>query len=344
MKNFPKPKSARRGPVARLLVLGLFASAFLGGAAQACTPYGLIGKKWNDFKGALGNCLADEAGDGAGGRLQAFQHGWISWDGHAPAAYAVYGLIGQKWAAMGGVRGFGHPTTDEMDSANRRGRHNDFDKGGSIVWTGGAPVAYAVYGDIKKTYDGEGREAGSLGLPTSDEQPLGFDGDRINRFEHGSIVWTKKHGATIVHVADSRITYRIPHIGFANGDPVGGGPITLTVNRNGSYNFSGHFHSAAAIVNPVAEKTSIVIALKSANGAHVYTFADSGSVSMSDRNHPWTQSGVNAELSSGWADLERGFQIQWNASTRADLAKVWADLQAAIGAAQKVVAVVGPLL
>lgn len=334
----------RRSGARRLLFAGLLASAFVGSAAQACSPYGLVGKKWNELRGALGNCLSDEAGDGAGGRLQQFQHGWVSWDGHAPAAYAVYGSIGQKWAAMGGVGGLGHPTTDEQDSANRRGRFNDFDKGGSIVWLAGAPAAYAVYGDIRKVYLDEGREAGNLGFPVGDEQPLGANGDRVTRFEHGSIAWTKKNGATIVHVADSRITYRIPHIGFANGDPVGGGPIVLTVNRNGTYNFSGHFHDAAIVLDPVAETTNIVIAMKSSNGAHLYTFADSGSVSVTDRNHPWNTSGVNAELATGWADLERGVQIDWNASTRADLGKLWVDLQTAIGAAQKVVAVVGPLL
>ena len=327
-----------------IAVLGLLACTAMCNTAYACTPYGLIGQKWNEVKTALGSCVTDEVADGAGGRIETFQHGWVSWDGHAPKAYAVYGLIGQKWMALGGPKGLGHPTTDEQENANHRGRYNLFDRGGSILWLKGAASAYAVYGEIRKAYEVEGVEFGALGFPTSDEQSFGSKGDRINSFEHGSIAWIKKNGDIFVHVNDVRMTYRINHVGFDNGDPVGGGPITVTVNRNGSYNFSGHFHSAAAIVNPVSEKTNFVLAMKSTNGAHIYTFSHSGSVSLTDRNDSWNQPGINAELSSGWADLERGAQVDWHASTRLDIAKLWSDIQSAIGAASQVVKVVGPLL
>ena len=328
----------------RIAFPGLIAWAAMGNAAYACTPYGLIGQKWNEVKAAVGHCVNDEAPDGAGGRIQTFEHGWISWDGHAHMAYAVYGLIGQKWMALGGPRGLGHPTTDEQENSNHRGRYNLFENGASILWLKGTPAAYAVYGDIRKAYDSEGLEFGALGFPTSDEQPLGSSGDRVNNFEHGSIAWTRKSGATLTHVNNVRLTYRINHVGFDHGDPVGGGPIVLTVNRNGSYNFSGKFHDAAIVLDPVAEKTNFVLAMKSGNGAPMYTFWHSGSVSITHRDDPWSEAGTNSELSSGWGDLEHGARVDWHASTRADLAQLWADVQTAIGVAQKVVAVVGPLL
>lgn len=328
----------------RIAIPGLIAWAAMAGNAHACAPYGLIGAKWNAVKAAVGNCVNDEAPDGAGGRIQTFERGWISWDGHAPAAYAVYGLIGQKWMAIGGPKGFGHPTTDETENANHRGRYNSFEKGASILWLKGAPAAYAVYGEIRKAYDGEGLEFGPLGFPTSDEQPSGPNGDRVNTFEHGAITWTHKSGATLTHVNGTRFTYRIPHVGFDNADPVGGGPIVLTVASNGAYGFSGHFHDAAIFADPVAEKTSFVLALKSSDNARLYTFSHNGSVSVTDRNDSWNEAKTNPELTAGWADLERGVRVEWRASTRADIAQLWTDIQTAIGVAQKVVAVVGPLL
>lgn len=31
----------------------------IGNAANACSPFGLIGEKWNQLKPALGNCIND---------------------------------------------------------------------------------------------------------------------------------------------------------------------------------------------------------------------------------------------------------------------------------------------
>lgn len=109
---------------------------FLGtvNLASACTPYGLIGLKWNQLKAAVGNCINDEGPDGVGGRIQSFSNGWINWDGHSPAAFAVYGSIGKKWMILGGPKGYGHPITDETDSGGQIGRYNLFDRGGSIIW------------------------------------------------------------------------------------------------------------------------------------------------------------------------------------------------------------------
>jgi hypothetical protein len=311
--------------------------------ANACSPHGLIGQKWNQLQGALGNCIDDEADNGVGGRIEAFQFGWVNWDGHASQAFAVYGLIGQKWMALGGPKGFGQPTTDESDSATGRGRFNIFANGGSVLWLRGAPQAFAVFGAIRSTYGTERFEFGDLGFPVSDEMPLGQNGDRVSNFEHGSIDWFHDHGDTLVHIANSRYTYRIAFIAFGGGDPVGSPGATLSIFRDGTFGFSGSFHNAAAVVNPVTENTSIVVAIGSGNRSITFTFSDSGSVSAFNRDHPWNTNGNNAQIASTWLQLENGVWVRWNASTNADLGKLWSDMKAAAGAVGDVVAVVGAL-
>lgn len=312
--------------------------------AIACSPYGLIGQKWQKLKPALGECLNDEADNGAGGRIQAFQNGWVNWDGHASQAFAVYGLIGRKWNALGGVKGYGQPTTDEADSGTGRGRYNIFTNGSSILWLSGAPEAYAVYGEIRKTYGVEGFEFGDLGFPVSDEQSLGQNGNRVSRFEHGTIDWLRDHGDTLVHVTNARYSYRISHISFEGIDPVGSSGALLTIFRDGTFAFSGHFHSAATILNPTTENTNIVVALGPINRTITFTFADSGSVSAYRRDHDWNTKGNNAQIAATWPQLEGGVWTHWNASTKVDLEKLWNDAKAVVGAAGPIIAVVGPLL
>ena len=312
-------------------------------SAHACSPHGLIGEKWNQLMGALGNCLNDEADNGAGGRIEAFQNGWVNWDGHASEAFAVYGLIGQKWMALGGPKGFGQPTTDESDSGTGRGRYNIFANGGSILWLRGALQAFAVYGAIRSTYGTEGFEFGDLGFPVSDEMPLGENGDRVSNFEHGSIDWFHDHQDTLVHISNSRYTYRIASIAFGGGDPVGGPGATLSIFHDGTFGFSGSFHNAATVLDPVTENTNIVVAVGAGNRSITFTFSDSGSVSIFDRDHPWNTNGNNAQVAATWQQLENGVWVRWNASTKDDLGKLWSDIQDAAGAVGRVVQVVGAL-
>jgi hypothetical protein len=318
---------------------------FLGAVnmANACTPYGLIGIKWNQLKTILGNCVNDEGPDDAGGRIQSFEKGWVSWDGHSNAAFAVYGLIGKKWMILGGPKGFGHPINDETDSGPQLGRYNLFERGGSIIWKRNTNEAFSVYGDIRKIYEYEGFEFGPLGFPTSDEKNSGTSGDRIGYFENGSILWNKSHADTIVRINGTRLTYRINHISFAGGDPVGGKQVELTIRSNGAYKFQGGFHSAATVLNPISEKTSFLLIIRGFTGKP-YTFSQSGSVSAYDRNFDWYITGNSPEIASGWSDIEQDGSYYWNASTRLDLAKLWADIKAGAGYVGDAVAIVGPYL
>jgi uncharacterized protein with LGFP repeats len=332
----------------RKLVFTLLASPIftlgLAQRAEACTPYGLIGQKYAQpqIAAALGPCVNDEGDDGAGGRIEEFQNGAIDWDGHSNEAFAVYGLIHQKWAKQGGPVGFGHPTTDETDSGTGRGRYNLFDKGGSILWLRGTNEAFPVFGVIRLTYNAEQDEFGDLGFPTSDELPLGNNGSRFNYFEHGWITWNP-NGETDVHVYNQRFTYRLPQIGFGGGDPVGAWNIAVSIYSNGNYNFTGHFHNASSILNPTLERDALVFIFKSHNGA-AYTFAHNGSTSVLERDDNINDNGNNPKLASGWADLEAGPSVDWQASTQVDLILLANNIKAAIGYVASVIQVAGPII
>lgn len=194
--------------ILKLLVFVVFATMILTvNAANACSPYGLIGEKWRALGSAaspLGNCVEDEKDDGMGGRIQLFKSGWIDWDGKSNQAFAVYGLIGEKWNQLGLAR-FGHPTTDETGAPDGVGRYNYFrSNSGGVATIYFTPrswlckqqqtcVAYVVYGSILVEWARQGYERGKLGYPQSDEQDKTdysyARGERISHFENGAISW-----------------------------------------------------------------------------------------------------------------------------------------------------------
>jgi len=89
--------------------------------ASACSASGAIGAKWQQLQAELGPCIEGqvEKDDGAGGRIQQFQNGYVDWTSARPAeAYAVYGGIAEAWMAVyGGPAGTGQPVTDEEFAA-----------------------------------------------------------------------------------------------------------------------------------------------------------------------------------------------------------------------------------
>ena len=111
-------------------------------------------------------------------------------------AQAVYGLIFDKWASMGGANSpLGAAKTDEQ-SAARGGRFNEF-QNGFIYWH---PKfgAHAVYGLIGVKWNQLGRENG-LGYPITDELPAA-NGGRFNDSENNaSIYWHPNTGTYAVY-------------------------------------------------------------------------------------------------------------------------------------------------
>jgi uncharacterized protein with LGFP repeats len=136
------------------------------------------------------------------GRAQPFSGGGIiSWH-PAVGAFAVWGLIGVKWAAIGRER-FGYPITDELPCRDGRGRLNHFramhmagHPEASVYWSP-AIGAHEVHGAIRAAWFARGAEHGALGYPKSDEFSTGRGDERRSNFEHGFITWSRARGAQV---------------------------------------------------------------------------------------------------------------------------------------------------
>ena len=120
----------------------------------------------------------------------------MSQPAYAETTKAIYGLIFDKWAQMGGVRSvLGNPTTDELPAA-RGGRYNEF-QNGFIYWHPNFG-AQAVYGNIGVKWNQLGRENG-VGYPITSERS-GANGGRFNEFEGGKYIhWYPSTGAFLVY-------------------------------------------------------------------------------------------------------------------------------------------------
>jgi hypothetical protein len=127
------------------------------------------------------------------------------------------------------------------------------------------------------------------------------------------------------------------YITFGGGIPVGG-YAQLTLNQNGAYNFTGHFHNSGA----PSYNAGLVFAVRSGNGT-VYTFAHHGRVHgtfwAGSRDDDWQNSGVSPALTAGWVDLSNAWSYHWSAAVppTGDLAP-W--LVQALGSAATVIAIV----
>jgi uncharacterized protein with LGFP repeats len=113
--------------------------------------------------------------------------------------------IDDKYAALGGPGGFlGLPFdagagSEEMDTADRRGRFRDFEHG-TIYWSP-QTGAFEVHGDIRVKYAQLRGERGFLGFPVTDELGTPEGRGRFNHFQGGSIYWTPQTKAHEVHGA-----------------------------------------------------------------------------------------------------------------------------------------------
>jgi uncharacterized protein with LGFP repeats len=112
--------------------------------------------------------------------------------------FQVYGEIAKKWQSLGGVGGFlGAPLTDETGTPDGVGRYNHF-QGGSIYWTP-KTQAHEVHGLIRDKWSSLGWEKSFLGYPVTDETGTPDGVGRFNHFQGGSIYWTPKTQARVVH-------------------------------------------------------------------------------------------------------------------------------------------------
>ena len=178
-------------------------SIFWSASTGAHAVYGLIRQKWaalNWERGPLAYPTTDEDGTPDGiGRFNHFSgaNGSIYYT-PSTGAHAIYGLIKQKWAALGWERGpLGYPTTDEDGTPDGIGRFNHFSGANGSIYYTPSTGAHAIYGMIKQKWASLGWERSYLKYPTSDE--FDIPGGRENTFQGGYITWTPGGGAVDHH-------------------------------------------------------------------------------------------------------------------------------------------------
>ncbi|MEV6874516.1 hypothetical protein [Amycolatopsis sp. NPDC051128] len=183
------------------------------GYFPATGAYAVHGAIWQHYQqlggpgGVLGLPTTDETGTPDGvGRYNHFTGslGASIYYTASTGAKAVYGLIRQKWAALGWETGLGYPTIDEAGTPDGVGRYNHFNgaQGASIYWTA-ATGAQSIHGLIRQKWAALGWETG-LGYPTIDEAGTPDGVGRYNHFngaQGASIYYTAATGAQSIHGA-----------------------------------------------------------------------------------------------------------------------------------------------
>ena len=118
------------------------------------------------------------------------------------SSYVVGRPLAEKtrrhWMAMGGAKGpLGSSVRGERSAAVDGARFSKYEKG--LVFYSRDAGANAVRGGILDKWEQQGRETGSLGLPTSDRRTTPDGRARYNRFEHGFIYTSRSTGAHALH-------------------------------------------------------------------------------------------------------------------------------------------------
>ncbi|WJJ14506.1 hypothetical protein P9990_25265 (plasmid) [Prescottella equi] len=127
---------------------------------------------------------------GATGARSEFLNGSIYWSA-ATGAHPVTLLYMNKWSQHGWEAGFmGYPTTDEFVNLDNIGSRQEF-SGAAIYWHPlQSPLTAVIGGAIRDKWNTTGAEIGTLGYPTSDENPLTKYNGRYNNFTFGAIYWS----------------------------------------------------------------------------------------------------------------------------------------------------------
>ena len=142
----------------------------------------------------LGYPTSDEYAPMAGGVMQNFQYGKISWN-PATGSRITKGGIGVTWDKAGGpLSGLGYPTTDEY-SPMSGGIMQGFQYG-KISWNAvtGSRISK---GGIGATWDKVGGPTSGLGYPTTDEYATAHGGI-TQAFQYGQIVYSPATGSRFI--------------------------------------------------------------------------------------------------------------------------------------------------
>jgi uncharacterized protein with LGFP repeats len=170
----------------------------------------------------LGYPTSDEYSPMAGGVMQNFQFGKISWN-PVTGSRITKGGIGVTWDNAGGpLSGLGYPTTDEY-SPVPGGIMQGFQYG-KISWN---PVTGSriTKGGIGATWDKVGGPASGLGYATTDEYATS-NGGVTQEFQYGQIVWSPATGSRFIKggIGATWIGIGGPRsvLGYPTSDEIGG--------------------------------------------------------------------------------------------------------------------------
>lgn len=146
------------------------------------------------YDGVLGYPVSDVmCGAPAGGCLQSFEHGVITFPSGRPAI-ATWGEISAQYRSTGLMDGpLGYPTSELMCGATGGGCLQIFDRGQILLQPGRPPRA--TWGGIAAEYQRWGGHDGPLGYPTSQLMCGATQGGCLQLFEKGRILQKPGIGA-----------------------------------------------------------------------------------------------------------------------------------------------------
>jgi hypothetical protein len=118
-----------------------------------------------------------------------------------------------------------------------------------------------------------------------------------------------------------------------------GGFCHLTLRRDGTYSFSGHFHDSGVTEYNV----SLVLAVKDSANI-VYTFQQAGHVAgtleAGSRDYDWSTDAQNDAVTQHWTDLAIGANATIQASATLDMTNLTNSVIGAIGLVLGVIGIV----
>lgn len=133
--------------------------------------------------------------DGYGFYIHA-RYGSVYWYPFLGAHFMMADIRAQWWlAGSETAEGLGFPTRDDTPSLYG-GHWSEFERG--AIYAHPTAGVHTVRSAILTTYKVWGAERGTLGYPTTDEQPYGTAGDRIIYFQQGWITVSASTGQTSV--------------------------------------------------------------------------------------------------------------------------------------------------
>jgi hypothetical protein len=144
--------------------------------------------------------------------------------------------------------------------------------------------------------------------------------------------------SSVAPVLPDQLDWDSGAISFDNGVPVGGSSH-LTLRKDGTYTFSGHFHDSGAT------EYNMTLAWGVADSQHrVYTFSHSGHVAGTfepgSRDDTWSVDGQNDAIAQNWANIVAGNYATWEAGANLDLTNLVNSIISTIGTVLGVVGIV----